>query len=123
MEFETIDESEHQLPSEAVTEMKGMIKWMTVSAVIMIIYAILGMLGNITMLSNTSQGKPLFDIILNGINIWLGFMVIKTSGHFNSFADNRDENSLIEGLRLTKNYWMICVILSAFSVIISIILR
>jgi len=119
MDFETIDESQQTLPAEAIKEIKLMSKWMTFTGVILIIFAILSVLGNLGNYSNTGQPIFLFSILLNGLSIYLGFMVIKKSGHFSAYADTHEDAKLAEALKLNRIFWMISTIMLIVSFLIS----
>lgn len=120
MELETIDDSENNLPVEVVAEIKGMTKWMNFTAVLLIILNILAVLGNLSSMAKGVNGQIIISLLSSGIGIYLSFMVIKSSGLFNSFADNHKEEDLIESLKLTKMYWMVSTIMMIVSIIFSL---
>lgn len=109
MEFETIDDSQNKFPAEAIEELKAMSKWMNITAVFLIIFGILAILGNLATISQ--KGTGFLELITNGVGVYLGFLVIKKAGFFNAFSETHNERELIEALKATKLYWMISVIL------------
>jgi accessory gene regulator protein AgrB len=119
MEFETIDDSQNTLPPEVAVEIKGMTKWMSFTSVLLIIFGILSILGNLNTLAQQGSPSIILGIITNGISIYLSFMVIKSSSLFNSFADSHNEDSLIEALKITKMYWMVSVLIIVVSIVLS----
>jgi hypothetical protein len=119
MDLETIDDSQQTLPGEAIKEIKLMCKWMTFTGVILIIFVILSVLGNLGNYANTGEPVFLFSIFLNGLSLYLGFMVLKTSNHFDSYAENHDDAMLAQALKLNKLYWTISTLMLIVSFIIS----
>ncbi len=119
MDLETIDESQQTLPEEAIKEIKTMSKWMTFTGVLIIIFTILGILGNLSNYSSSGSGIFLFSILLNIVSVYLGFMILKKSNLFSAYADNHQEEKLAEGLRVNRMYWMLSTIMMIISFLIS----
>lgn len=123
MDYETLDDSNNSLPVEAIKEIKIMCKWMTFTAVLLIIISILGILGNLGSFSSTGNATFLFSIFMNGVSIYLYFMILKKSGFFSAFADSQDEVNLIAALHTNRIYWMISTLIMIFSILLTLINR
>lgn len=123
MDYETLGDSQNTFPAEAIKEIKTMCKWMTFTAVLLIIISILGILGNLGNFSSTGNAMFLFSIFMNGVSIYLYFMILKKSGFFNAFAESHDEVNLIAALNTNKIYWMVSTLIMIFSFLLTLINR
>lgn len=123
MDSETLDESQNSLPEEAIREIKTMCKWMTFTAVLLIIIAILGILGNLGNYSSSGNAMFLFSILMNGVSIYLGFMILKKSGFFSAFADSHSDENLVAALNANRIYWMLSTLILIFSILLTLINR
>lgn len=123
MDSEILDDSQNSLPEEAKKEIKSMCKWMSFTAVMLIIFAIFSVLGNLSNFSSTGNLVFLFSILMNGVSIYFGFMVLRKSGFFNEFSDNNDDEKLVAALNLNRIYWMASTLILIFSILFTLINR
>lgn len=123
MDDEKLDAPQNTFPYEVVKEIKTMSKWMTFTAVLLIVISILGILGNLGSFSSTGNETFLFSILMNGVSIFLYFMILKKSGFFNAFAESHDEVNLIAALNTNRIYWMLSTLITIFSILLTLINR
>lgn len=123
MDSEILDDSQSSLPEEAIKEIKSMCKWMSFTAVLLIIFAIFSVLGNLSNFSSTGNLIFLFSILMNGVSIYFGFMVLRKSGFFSEFADNHEDEKLVAALNLNRIYWMASTLILIFSILFTLINR